>query len=98
MAEYNPKPVDTSAVVVPNDLEALTEKLAENAHENWARLRMAEGWTVGPTRNDDLKTHPNLVPYSELSEVDKEFDRTTAMETIKAVLALGYRIEKPSAE
>jgi hypothetical protein len=34
------------------------------------------------------------VPYEELSESEKIFDRNTAMGTLKAVLALGYRITK----
>ena len=91
---YKPAPRDTSGVVLPRPIEALTELLARNTHENWARQRIAEGWQYGPRRDDERKEHPNLVPYEELSEADKEYDRSTAMETIKAILALGYRIEK----
>ncbi len=91
---YKPAPRDTSGVVLPRPIEALTELLARNTHENWARQRIAEGWRYGPQRDDERKEHPNLVPYEELSEADKEYDRSTAMETIKAILALGYRIEK----
>lgn len=95
MPDYTPQPIDTTNVDLGPDLRDLTEKLAENAHEHWARQRMRDGWTFGPARNDDLKQHPNLVPYGELAEADKEYDRLTAMETIKAVLALGYEIKKP---
>ncbi len=91
---YKPAPRDTSGVVLPRPIEALTELLARNTHENWARQRIAEGWSHGPRRDDARKEHPNLVPYEELSEADKDYDRSTAMETIKAILALGYRIEK----
>ena len=91
---YKPAPRDTSGIVLPRPIEALTELLARNTHENWARQRIAEGWRYGPQRDDERKEHPNLVPYEELSEADKEYDRSTAMETIKAILALGYRIEK----
>ena len=91
---YKPAPRDTSSVVLPRPIEALTESLARNTHENWARQRIAEGWKYGPRRDDARKEHPNLVPYEELSESDKDYDRQTAMETIKAILALGYRIEK----
>ncbi|MBP8954402.1 MAG: Ryanodine receptor Ryr [Armatimonadetes bacterium] len=92
---YEPKPLDTSSIVLPEDLEALTEYLAENAHDTWAAQRLADGWSYGPARDDARKLHPCLVPYSELPESEKEYDRNTAMQTIKAILALGYRITKP---
>jgi ryanodine receptor 2 len=55
---------------------------------------MAEGWCYGLRRDEEEKTHPSLVPYDELPEPEKEYDRSTAMETLKVLLALGYRIEK----
>jgi hypothetical protein len=91
---YQPKPRDTSGVRLPKEISALTEELAKNTHENWAKQRMAEGWRHGPRRDDAKKEHPSLVPYEELSESEKAYDRTTAMETVKAILALGYRIVK----
>lgn len=91
---YTPKPVDTSAVTLPEDLLRLTEKIAENVHENWSVGRLADGWTYGEKRDDEKKTTPCLVPYSELSESEKEYDRNTAMETLKLIVALGYKIEK----
>jgi ryanodine receptor 2 len=93
MNTYTPTPIDTTAVAVPADLTALQEQLAEHVHDIWARERIAKGWTVGP-RNDEKKTNPCLVPYSDLPEGEKIYDRNTALETIKAILALGYRIEK----
>jgi len=94
MAEYTPRPIDTREVDIGSDLAELAEKLAENAHENWARLRLQQGWSYGPRRDDEAKKHPNLVPYEALSEVDKDLDRGTALETIKAVLVFGYEIKK----
>jgi hypothetical protein len=91
---YRPSPRDTSGVVLPKPIEQLTELLAKNTHETWSRQRLAEGWRWGPKRDDERKEHPNLVPYEELSEQDKDYDRRTAMEAIKTILALGYRIEK----
>jgi hypothetical protein len=91
---YEPAPRDTSAVVLPRSVLDLTEMLAKNAHENWARQRMSDGWRYGPRRDDAKKEHPSLVPYEDLSEEEKEYDRRTAMETVKTILSLGYRIEK----
>jgi hypothetical protein len=92
---YVPEPLDTSAVRLDGDVLALTERLAENAHDHWARRRFEEGWTYGPRRDDKAKQHPGLVPYAQLAESEKEYDRATAMETLKAILALGYTIRAP---
>ena len=91
---YKPNPIDTSNVKLPKDLLELTEKIAENVHENWYKGRLADGWVYGETRNDEKKTTPCLVPYSELTEEEKEYDRNTAIQTLKLIVALGYRIEK----
>ena len=89
---YEPKPIDTSGVELPPGLLELVERLAASNHDNWARGRIKEGWTHGPARNDELKQHPGLVPYEELSESEKEYDRVSSLETLKAIHALGYRI------
>ncbi len=90
---YKPKPIDTSHVKLDRSLRALVEKLARNVHDVWAQKRMAEGWTYGPKRDDEKKTNPTLVPYDDLPESEKEYDRQSALGTIKCVLSLGYRIE-----
>lgn len=94
MKNYVPNPLDTTGVQLPADLEQLVEKMALNVHEVWAAGRIADGWTWGPVRDDAQKHHPCLVPYDELSEGEKEYDRHTAVETLKLILSLGYRIEK----
>ena len=94
MSGYQPKPIDTSHVELAADILDLTEQLAENTHENWAKQRLSDGWRRGPKRSDDEKQHPGLIPYRELPESEREYDRRTAMETLKAIVALGYQIEK----
>ena len=91
---YTPKPVDTSSVTIPEELMLLSEQIAENVHENWSAGRIAEGWTYGEVRDGAKKTTPCLVPYIELPENEKEYDRQTAFETLKLIIALGYKIEK----
>jgi class 3 adenylate cyclase len=95
---YNPKLTDTSQIMLPFALIELTEQLAENVHETWSQQRLAEGWRYGPSRNDASKEHPNLVPYDQLSEREREYDRRTALETIRTLLSLGYHIEAPSSK
>jgi hypothetical protein len=89
---WTPRPADTSGVEVPPGIAALSESLARNTHENWAAQRLADGWRHGPVRDDARKEHPCLVPYDELPEAEREYDRRTALETVRLILALGYRI------
>jgi ryanodine receptor 2 len=92
---YEPRPIDTAHVTLTPEIHQLTERLAEHAHDIWARQRLAEGWTVGPQRDDPKKQHPCLVPYDKLPESEKQYDRNAAMETLKAILALGYSLAPP---
>jgi ryanodine receptor 2 len=89
-----PHPIDTSHVTLPADILELTERLAEHNHDVWAQQRLADGWTYGPARDDARKRHPCLVPYAQLPEAEKVYDRATALQTLKAIIALGYRIER----
>jgi DNA-binding response OmpR family regulator len=95
---YNPQPIDTSGITLPDGVERLTELLARNAHDVWARQRIAEGWSYGLQREDRVKQHPCLVPYEDLPEPEKEYDRKAAMETLKAIVGLGYRIVPPGVD
>jgi hypothetical protein len=87
-----PAPADTSGVELPAELVLLIERLAKNAHDNWAKLRLGEGWRWGSTTDPVAKRHRLLVPYEELSEQDKEPDRLLAVQTLKLVLSFGFRI------
>lgn len=91
---YRPSPVDTSRVRLPHEVEDLKETLARNTHENWARQRLADGWRWGAVRDDSRKLHPCLIAYEELPESEKEYDRVTAMETLKTIVGLGFRISR----
>lgn len=91
---YTPKPISTDDVKLSDDIIMLSEQIAENVHEVWAASRLAEGWTYGAERNDRLKKHPCLVPYNELPEIEKEYDRNTAMQTLRLIKKLGFDIIK----
>lgn len=95
---YIPQPISTKDVELSKDILELSERIAENVHEVWAASRMAEGWTYGKERNDQLKQHPCLIPYDELPETEKDYDRNTAMETLKLIQKLGYTIKKENHE
>ncbi|MBW3540294.1 MAG: Ryanodine receptor Ryr [Planctomycetes bacterium] len=89
---YTPRPIDTAGVELPTGIGSLVERLAKHNHDVWARQRLKDGWSFGPVRNDDRKEHPCLVPYADLPESEKDYDRKTALEALKAIVALGYRI------
>lgn len=94
MNKYNPSPIDTSKIILPSELEVLMEEIAKNVHEVWAAGRVSEGWVFGEERNTELKTTPCLVPYEQLPENEKDYDRNTALETLKVIYKLGYKICK----
>ena len=91
---YRPQPFNTENVQLPEELLILTEKIAENVHENWAAGRIADGWRYGPNRDDAHRVTPCLVPYDQLTEEERAYDRRTAMQTLKLIVALGYKIVK----
>jgi ryanodine receptor 2 len=93
-ANYTPQPIDTTDVELPKELEQLVEEMSKNVHEVWAETRIKQGWTYGEQRNDELKTHPCLVPYEELPEEEKEYDRNTSIGTLKLIMKLGFKIVK----
>ena len=92
--KYTPQPIDTTDVKLPEELELLAEQMAKNVHEVWAETRISQGWTYGEQRNDELKTHPCLVPYEELPEEEKEYDRNTSIGTLKLIMKLGFKISR----
>jgi class 3 adenylate cyclase len=94
---YTPRPIDTSRIELSSEIRSLTERLAEHAHDVWGEQRLKDGWVHGPKRDDKRKKHPCLVAYGQLADEEKQYDRNAALETLKAMLALGYRIEPPPA-
>ncbi len=92
---YDPRPPDSDSVAVDENVMRLVETLARQVHDTWAHGRLTDGWTWGPERDDVKRTHPCLVPYEELSEEERAYDRQTALQTIRVLLALGYRIMPP---
>ena len=94
MNKYIPSPINLDEVELPNDILSLVELIAKNVHEVWADARVKEGWVYGEHKDSIKKTTPCLVPYEELPEEEKEYDRKTALETIKLIIKLGYKIEK----
>ncbi len=92
--DYTPQPIDTSKIELPKELDALVESISKNVHEVWAQTRISQGWSYGTERNDELKQHPCLVPYEQLPEEEKVYDRNTALGTLKLIVSMGFNIER----
>ena len=84
--EYNDKNIVSSAHLI--------EELAEAVHNEWADERRRNGWIYGIKRDDELKTHPCLVPYDELSDDEREYDRRTAIRVMDTLRSKGHKIVK----
>ena len=91
---YTPSPADTANIQLPKELIALAEAISKNVHEVWAQNRIKEGWTYGPVRDDAKRQTPSLVPYEQLPEEEKAYDRNTALGTLKFIVSQGFEIHK----
>ena len=89
-----PNPINVDDVVLPKEVENLTEYIAENAHEEWAKGKIKDGWVYGPKRDEKKKQSFDLIPYCELLDSEKEYDRKMAMNTLRVLYKLGYEISK----
>ena len=96
--EYKPCPLQLNDISLPEDIQEIIEQIAEDVHETWAQRRMKEGWRYGQDFDRKEKTHPCLVPYDQLPETEKDYDRHTALQTIRCLLHYGYQITKNTAE
>lgn len=94
MKTYKPNPINTAGIQLPDELLEIAELLARNTHEVWAKSRIEEGWIYGPRRNDMAKESPCLVPYEDLPENEREYDRSVSRQVLEVLYAMGYRLEK----
>lgn len=91
-SKYTPNPIDISDVILPKQLNELIEVIAKNVHETWAANRIKDGWKYGASRNDSSRQHPCLIPYENLPEEEREYDRQTAISSFKLIYKLGFKI------
>lgn len=89
---YRPDVLRYEKIVLPEDLTELCEKMAEYAHDMWATERQSEGWTYGKKRDDGKLQTPDMVPYAQLPDSERMYDRNLSMGTLKLLYALGYKI------
>ncbi|XP_014249566.1 ryanodine receptor isoform X2 [Cimex lectularius] len=94
---FVPIPVDTTMITLPNHVETIRDRLAENIHEMWAMNKIEAGWIFGENRDDIRRIHPCLVQFDKLPAAEKRYDTQLAVQTLKTIVALGYHIsvDKP---
>ncbi|XP_063077897.1 ryanodine receptor 2 [Engraulis encrasicolus] len=91
---FNPQPVDTSNVTIPEKLDSFITKYAEHSHERWSMDKFTLGWVYGEQLCESSKVHPLLKSYKSLSEKDKETYRLPIKESLKTILSWGWIIER----
>uniref|UniRef100_A0A3Q2TD46 Ryanodine receptor 3 n=1 Tax=Fundulus heteroclitus TaxID=8078 RepID=A0A3Q2TD46_FUNHE len=91
---FEPKPINTANISLPEKLEYIANKYAEHSHDKWASEKMSAGWKHGDSLDEQAKTHPLLKPYKALSEKERETYRWPVKESLKSMLAMSWNIER----
>ncbi|XP_021941444.1 ryanodine receptor-like isoform X2 [Zootermopsis nevadensis] len=95
---YNPQPVNTSSVVLNNDLNNIVQQFSEHYHDAWGSKKLDNGWVLGEQWSDANEAHPRLKPYSVLNDYEKERYKEPVRESLKALLAIGWTVEHSDVE
>ncbi|XP_035389753.1 ryanodine receptor 2 isoform X3 [Electrophorus electricus] len=95
---YKPSPMDLSHIKLASTQEAMVDKLAENAHNVWARDRIRQGWTYGIQQDVKNKRNPRLVPYALLDDRTKKSNKDSLREAVRTLLGYGYNLEAPDQD
>uniref|UniRef100_H3CF57 Ryanodine receptor 3 n=1 Tax=Tetraodon nigroviridis TaxID=99883 RepID=H3CF57_TETNG len=91
---FDPKPINTANISLPEKLEYITNKYAEHSHDKWSSEKVSAGWKQGDSVNEHTKSHPLLKPYKALTEKERETYRWPVRESLKSMLAMGWNIER----
>ncbi|XP_058262198.1 ryanodine receptor 2 isoform X19 [Hemibagrus wyckioides] len=97
-SSYKPAPMDLSHIKLASTQEAMVDRLAENAHNVWARDRIRQGWTYGIQQDVKNKRNPRLVPYALLDERTKKSNKDSLREAVRTLLGYGYNLEAPDQD
>ena len=68
------------------------ERMSELEHARWMQERVAEGWRYGPTRDDEARIHPDIVPWKELPVERQDINRRMVSERPAMLAAVGIEL------
>uniref|UniRef100_A0A8D0HWE0 Ryanodine receptor 3 n=1 Tax=Sphenodon punctatus TaxID=8508 RepID=A0A8D0HWE0_SPHPU len=95
---FDPKPINTVNLALPEKLDYIVSKYAEHSHDKWALDKSNNGWKYGVSLDENMKTHPLIRPFKTLTEKEKEIYRWPARESLKTMLAMGWSLERTKEE
>lgn len=79
---------------VTNFTREEVEILAEMEHARWCAERFLAGWTYGSPKDKARKISPDLVPWADLPEPIREYDREAVRRLPEHLAFLGEEIER----
>lgn len=85
--EYAPENIRESARAGVRAVLADSNLDAEGIHQKWVDYKIADGWVYGPEKSLENKTHPDLVPFNELSQ-DAQFKDILFITIVRTFQAL----------
>ena len=83
---YDTNTIDIELKQTKEDVEEkkLIELLSEKVHNAWMKEKEAQGFSCGKDYDKEKKKHPDMLPYNELKEEVKEYDRATVRAVLQA--------------
>eukprot|EP00002_Diphylleia_rotans_P021370 TRINITY_DN4160_c0_g1_i4.p1 TRINITY_DN4160_c0_g1~~TRINITY_DN4160_c0_g1_i4.p1 ORF type:complete len:1093 (+),score=211.13 TRINITY_DN4160_c0_g1_i4:154-3432(+) len=90
---YNPRIMNIAGINI-DFIKDLIDVIAEHVHDQWTLTKLNDGWKYDPVRDNGKKQHPMMVPYKDLTENEKSYDKNMAKQSIRLIVSLGYTIKK----
>lgn len=91
--DYNPQPVDMTNLTLNREMQTMAERLAENAHDIWAKSVREQGKIRGSGGTGGI-IHPQMVPYDLLTDREKKKNRERSQELLKFLQFEGFKVFK----
>jgi hypothetical protein len=94
ISRLTPPTSPTNPLLNPVD-DVHVEKIAEREHDRWYRFMHANGYRQAPVRADSERggTRPNLLPWSEASDEDRDYTRVQVRNYPRLLAQLGFHIQ-----
>lgn len=91
--EYEPRPYPVESIIVKGAPERAVDAICSELHDAWAHEKQAAGWVWSPFRSNRRFQHDCLIPWTFMTEKQKENERVSVLTMIRTIMAMGYKIE-----